>query len=142
MSRPAKMALGGAAVMVALAFPAAAVAAYYFGSMAAWAFLYGVFVGVAMFSSIAFAVTMVFGPTTEMKRLAGAGIYVGRLVFAAAAMLVPIILGLWPIMPMVGGIVGVYIVESVALLVGAWRMSGEIRVHKVREVGEMERRAS
>ncbi len=119
-----KMAFGGAVVMVAVALPAAAAVGYYLGAVESWAFLYGVVVGVAIFSSIAFAVTMLFGPTTEMKRLVGAGIYVGRLVFAAAAMVVPITLGLWPVVPMLCGFVGVYVVENVALLLAAAKFAG------------------
>jgi hypothetical protein len=118
------MALGGAVAMAVVALPAASGVAYYLGSSAAWSFLYGVFVGVAMFSSIAFAVTMVFGPTTEAKRLVGAGIYAGRLVFAAAAVIVPITLGLWPVVPMLCGFVGVYVVENVALLLAAAKFAG------------------
>lgn len=124
------MAIGGAVAMSAVALPAAGAVAYYFGSMEAWSFLYGVFVGMAMFSSIAFAVTMVFGPTTEMRRLVGAGIYVGRLVFAAAAVLVPITLDLWPVVPMLCGFVGVYVVENVVLLFGAAKVAGRSSVRR------------
>ncbi len=116
--------------MAAVALPAAAGIAYYLGALEAWSFLYGVFVGMAMFSSIAFAVTMVFGPTTETKRLVGAGIYAGRLVFAAAAIVVPITLGLWPIVPMLCGFVGVYIVENVVLLVVAAKAAGSSSVRR------------
>lgn len=124
MSRPLGMALGGAAVVTAVALPSVVAVAYYFGGAAAWSLVYGVLVGVAIFSTIAFAVTMIFGPTTEMKRLVGAGIYVGRFAFAAGAILVPITLELWPVVPMLCGFVGVYIVENVALLLAAARVAG------------------
>lgn len=117
--------------MAAVALPATAGIAYYLGAVEAWSFLYGVFVGMAMFSSIAFAVTMVFGPTTETKRLLGAGIYAGRLVFAAAAIVVPITLGLWPVVPMLCGFVGVYIVENVVLLFVAAKVSGASKIQSV-----------
>lgn len=110
--------------MLVVALPAAAGIAYYLGGLEAWSFLYGAGVGLVIFSSIAFTVTMVFGQTTEMKRLVGAGVYVGRLVFAAAAIVVPIALDLWPVVPMICGLAGVYIVENVVLLLAAARAAG------------------
>jgi hypothetical protein len=124
------MALGGAVVMAVVALPAVAGMAYYLGGAEAWAFLYGVLVGVGIFSTIAFAVTMLFGPTTETKRLIGAGIYLGRLAFAAAAIMVPITAGLWPVVPMLCGFVGVYIVENVVLLFAAAKVAGRSSVRR------------
>ncbi len=130
MSRPLRMAIGGAVAMAAVALPAAAGIAYYLGAMEAWSFLYGVLVGMAMFSTIAFAVTMVFGPTTEMRRLVGIGIYAGRLIFAAAAIVVPTTLDLWPIVPTLCGFVGVYVVENVVLLFVAAKTAGSSSVRR------------
>lgn len=129
------MALGGAVALLAVALPAVAGIAYYFGGPEAWSFLYGVVVGLVTFATIAFAVTMVFGPATELRRLVGAFIYVGRFAFAAAAILVPVSLGLWPVVPMLCGFVGVYIVENVFLLLAAAKTAGNPRVQKSRTEG-------
>lgn len=124
------MAVGGTVATVIATLPAVAGIAYYLGALEAWSFLYGVGVGLIIFASIAFTVTMVFGQTTELKRLVGAGIYVGRLVFAAAAVLVPIMLDLWPIVPMICGLVGVYILENVVLLLAAAKTAGSSSVRR------------
>jgi hypothetical protein len=56
--------------------------------------------------------------------LLGAMIYLGRLVFAVAAVGVPMYFGWWPVAPLICGFAMVYVVENVVLLVGAAKMKG------------------
>ncbi|MGH3088060.1 MAG: hypothetical protein ACRDSJ_12165 [Rubrobacteraceae bacterium] len=130
MSRHGRLAVGGAVVAAAVALPGAVAVGWYLGEAEAWSFLYGVVVGLATFSTIAVAVPLIFGQTTDAKKLIGAGIYAGRIVFAIAAVAVPITLDLWPIMPMVCGLVGVYIVENVVLLPAAARSAGDSSIRR------------
>lgn len=121
MSQPVLMAVRGAAVMLTVSLPVAAVIGYYLGVSGVASFAYGVLVGMLTFASIGVTVSLVLGKTSQLKVLVGAGVYVGRILFAAAAVLVPIFAGWFPVMPMLGGLVLVYIVESVVLLVEASR---------------------
>lgn len=144
MSRPVKMAFGGTVATVVFALPMTGVIAFYSGGAGAFSFGYGVVVGLVAFVSIAVAASlMISGEPSERKLALGFGVYMARLMFAAAALGIPMIAGSWPILPMVGGVVGVYIVESAAVLVAAAKVSGEMRIHnlqEVREAGDMERR--
>lgn len=149
MTRHWRLAAGGTLATVVFALPAAVAVAFYSGGSDALSFGYGVCVGLVAFVSIAIsAALMISGEPSETKLALGFGVYLARLVFAAMALGLPAIAGSWPIAPMVGGFVGVYVVENIALLVGAWRMSAEMRlqtaerVQEVGEVREMERRVS
>lgn len=130
MSQLRWLAKRGAALVVVLALPAAAAMAYYLGAAHALSFLYGVAVGLAAFASIAWAVALILGQNSPSSMAMGAGIYVGRLLFAAVAIVTPILLGLWPVLPMVGGFVGVYVIENVVLLEGARRIKQTSSVQK------------
>lgn len=122
MNQHWRLAAGGSITVVVVALPLAAMIGAYVGGLEAWSFLYGVGVGLPTFASIALAVSLILCRTTELKLMIGAGVYVGRLVIAAGAMLLPALFVVeWPIMPMVGGFVLVYVVENMALLWGAWK---------------------
>lgn len=116
------LAARGAAATIAVALPAAGFAAYYLGAEDAVAFLYGVGVGLAVFAAIAASVSLITVRPSGGRVLIGTGLYLGRLAFAAAAIGVPAYLGSLPVLPMVSGFAGVYIVENVALLWGASRV--------------------
>ncbi len=107
--------------MVTVSLPVAAVIGYYLGVSGVASFAYGVLVGLLTFASIGATVSLVLGKTSQLKVLIGAGVYVGRIIFAAAAVLVPIFTGWFPVLPMLGGLVLVYVVESVVLLFEAQR---------------------
>lgn len=115
------MAVKGAAVMVLISIPVAGVIAYYLGGAGVVSFGYGALVGLLTFASIGVAVSLMLGKTTPLKALLGAGIYVGRILFAVTAVSVAISSGWFPVLPMLGGLVMVYVVESVVLLVEAQR---------------------
>ena len=100
------------------------------------------------------AVALVFGEKGQFGVLLGAGVYVGRLLFATAAVLVPVFGGWLAPLPVLGGLVLVYVVESVVLLAEARRLTvrsglpgGTDPKEKTLEVpvksaGRIERRAS
>lgn len=114
----------GVAAIAVVALPATVVVYYYFGGLHAGAFLYGVGVGMIVFTAIALTVSLLTGKTTSLRMLLGAMIYMGRLGFAAVAMGVPVSLGGWPLLPMFFGFTGVYIVENVAILIVLGKRSG------------------
>lgn len=125
MSQPILMAVRGAAVMVAVSLPVAVVVAYYLGWAGVVSFVYGVFVGLLTFASIGVTVALILGKTSQLKFLIGAGVYVGRILLAAAAVLVPVFAGWFPVLPMLGGLVLVYVVESIIVLVEAQRFMSQ-----------------
>ena len=104
----------------------ALVVAIYAGSAEAGALLYGAGIGVVSFTSIALTASLLGGRFTGEKLLLGVAVYFGRLLFALVAMGVPLYLGSWPVLPLIGGFAGVYVVENVLLLVGAWRVRGPV----------------
>ena len=118
-----------------VALPAVAVVYYYFGAVDAAAFVYGVGVGVVVFTAIALTVSLITGPTTSGRMLLGILVYVGRLGFAALAIGVPVVVAGWPIAAIFCGFVVVYVVENLAVLVvlgttkssaSSWR-SGDVK---------------
>lgn len=126
----------GTLAIAAVALPAMAVVYYYFGAVDAAAFVYGVGVGVVVFTAIALTVSLITGPTTSRRMLLGILIYVGRLGFAALAIGVPVVVAGWPIAAIFCGFVVVYVVENVAVLVvlgttkssaGSWRSENRER---------------
>ncbi|MGI8649455.1 MAG: hypothetical protein ACR2KW_03620 [Rubrobacter sp.] len=125
MSQPILMAVRGAAVMVAVSLPVAVVVAYYLGWAGVVSFVYGVFVGLLTFASIGVTVALILGKTSQLKFLIGAGVYVGRILLAAAAVLVPVFAGWFPVLPMLGGLVLVYVVESIIVLVETQRFMSQ-----------------
>ena len=82
------------------------------GGAHAGAFLYGVSVGTVSFVSTALTVSTAGG------MMVGALSFGARYGFVTAALGVPAYLGLWPVVAMLGGFVGVYMAENVLLLPG------------------------
>lgn len=135
MTRHWRLAAGGTTTTLVLAVPAAMAIAYYASKVDAFSFAYGVVVGLFAFLSIALVVALMANGNASEKKLAlGFGVYLARLMFAGLALLIPIFAGSWPVAPMVGGFVGVYVVENVALLVGASKRPEAMSVRRVREV--------
>jgi hypothetical protein len=114
-----RLAAGGAAVTVLVALLVAGVIWYYFGGGHAGAYLYGAGIGVVCFTSIAVTAALLGGRLTGDRIVLGLAVYFGRLGFAAVALGVPIYTEAWPVVPLVSGFAGVYIVENVVLLMGA-----------------------
>ncbi|HSL00843.1 MAG TPA: hypothetical protein VK869_10935 [Rubrobacteraceae bacterium] len=124
MSAHWRLAVRGAILTLALALLAGTATGYYLDLVWAGAFLYGVGVGIVSFASIALTVSLLTVRPTALKVLLGAASYVGRLLFAALAILVPAYMELLPALPMVVGFAGVYVIENVVLLLLAPRSVG------------------
>lgn len=139
MNTHSRLALKGAAVMVALALPVGAMIGYYTDRAHAVAFLYGVGVGVASFASIALTVSLLLVRPSGLRILLGTAVYAGRLLFAAVAVGLPIYLNLWPVLPLLCGFAGVYVAENVLLLAMAPKTTGHAAVSSAR--GGVERRS-
>ncbi len=116
MSTHSRLALKGAALASALALPVCGVIWYYSERAQAVSFLYGVGVGVVGFASIALTVSLMTVRPTGLRVLLGFASYAGRLVLVVVAVGVPIYLRAWPVVPMLCGLAGVYVVENVLLL--------------------------
>lgn len=116
MSTHARLALKGAAIALALAVPIVAVVWYYSDRAHAVSFVYGVGVGVVGFASIALTVSLMTVRPTGLRVLLGFASYAGRLLLVVAAVGVPAYLRVWPVVPMLCGLAGVYAVENVLLL--------------------------
>lgn len=137
------MAAGCAAAVVVFSAPSVVAVFRLAGEPAGWAFLYGIGVGLITFASIALTVGLMTVRPTGARVMWGAVSYAGRLVFAAGAVVVPALMDLWPVLPMLGGFAGVYIVENVALLWAASRGVGRSAAtlrETGRSYGEVERR--
>lgn len=119
-----RLAVGSSIAVAVVAVPLTGAIAYYFGGIEAWSFFYGVAVGLVTFVSIAAVVALILRRPSESKMMLGFAIYLGRLMFAAVALAIPLFLGLLPVLPVVCGLVVVYVVENVALLRGAWKHGG------------------
>ena len=126
MSAHWRLAVGGAALTALLSLLVALVVAIYAGWAEAGALLYGAGIGVVSFTSIALTASLLGGRFAGEKLLLGVAVYFGRLLFAVVAMGVPLYLGSWPALPLIGGFTGVYVVENVLLLIGAWRVRGAV----------------
>ena len=119
------LAARGTILTLVLALLASLVVVYYLDRADAVAFLYGVGVGVLSFASIAVTVSMFTVRPTGRRVMFGAAFYVGRLFLAAVAVLVPVYLGGWPALPILGGLGGVYAIENVVVL---WLASKTVRL--------------
>lgn len=119
------LAARGTILTLVFALLASLVVVYYLDRADAVAFLYGVGVGVLSFASIAVTVSMFTVRPTGRRVMFGAAFYVGRLLFAAVAVLVPVYLGGWPALPILGGLAGVYAIENVVVL---WLASKTVRL--------------
>ncbi len=116
MSTHSRLALRGAALALMLALPTGVAIWYYLGRAETVAFVYGVGVGILGFASIALTVSLLTVRPSGVRILLGVASYGGRLAFALVAVGVPVYLGSWPVLPMLCGLVGVYVVENVSLL--------------------------
>jgi hypothetical protein len=116
--------------MVVLAVPVAAAIYYFYGAAHAGAFLHGVGTGILSFGSAALTVSLMPVNSTVHGVVMWAGSFLARYGFVAVALGVPAYLDLWPVAAMLGGFVGVYLVENVVLL------SGVMRARPGRSVGK------
>ncbi len=116
MSTHSRLALRGAALASMLALPAGLAVWYYSGRAETVAFVYGVGVGTLGFASIALTVSLLTVRPSAVRIMLGLASYGGRLVLVLIAVGLPVYLGSWPVLPMLGGLVGVYVVENVSLL--------------------------
>jgi hypothetical protein len=106
-----------------LMVPVAALLLYYYGLAHAEAFAYGVGIGLISLVSTALTVSLLWGPSMTVGMMVGAFSFVARCGLAAGALGVPAYLGLWPVLPMLGGFAGVYLAENIVLMPGAIRTS-------------------
>ncbi len=109
--------------IVALMVPVAAVLFYFYGMAHAEAFAYGVGIGLISLLSTALTVSLLWGPNMTLGMMVGAFSFVARCGLAAGALGVPAYLGLWPVLPMLGGFAGVYLAENILLMPGALKIS-------------------
>ena len=79
-------------------------------------FLYGVGVGVVGFASIALTVSLLTVRPSGVRILLGVASYGARLVLVVAAVGIAVYVDAWPVLPMLCGLAGVYVVENLLLL--------------------------
>jgi len=113
--------------IVALAIPVGAAIFYVYSEVHAGGFLYGVGTGILSLVSMAFTVSLLTGPSRTI-RVIGALSFVVRYGFVVGILGVPAYLELWPVVGMLGGFAGVYLLENIVLLPGMMRAVGEARV--------------
>jgi hypothetical protein len=129
--------------IVALMVPVAALLFYFYGMAHAAAFAYGVGIGLISLLSTALTVSLLWGPSMTLGMMVGAFSFVARCGFAAGALGIPAYLGLWPVLPMLGGFAGVYLVENILLMPGAIKISHAGIKHeaeRIKRQAEAERR--
>ncbi len=132
-----RLAFRCAAWIFALMVPVAASLMYLYGIAHAEAFAYGVGIGLVSLLSTALTVSLLWGPSMTVGMMVGAFSFAGRCFLAAGALGVPAYLGLWPVLPMLGGFAGVYLAENIVLLPGALKIShASIRREATRETVE------
>lgn len=127
MSAHWRLAVRGAASMVALAVPVGVAIFYVYGEGHALSFLYGIGVGIVSFASTALTVSLMVGRSRTGGLMIGGLSFAARYGFAAVALGVPAYLGLWPVVPMLGGFAGVYLAENVVLLPGVVKTTRNAR---------------
>ena len=118
MSDHWRLAVRYAGWVSAVAAAVGAVVWFLSGEAHAGAFLYGVGVGTVSFVSTALTVSLLMGRSTAGGMIVGVLSFGARYGFVTAALGVPAYLGLWPVVAMLGGFVGVYMAENVLLLPG------------------------
>ncbi len=118
MSDHWRLAVRGAALMVVLAVPVAAMIFYFYGMVHAGAFVYGVGTGILSFISTALTVSLMPVGSAVHGVMMWAGSFLVRYGFVAVALGVPAYLHLWPVVAMLGGFAGVYLAENAVLLPG------------------------
>ncbi len=109
--------------IIALMAPVAALLLYIYGFGHAEAFGYGVGIGLVSLLSTALTVSLLWGPNMTLGMMVGAFSFAARCGFAAGALGIPAYLGLWPVLPMLGGVAGVYLIENIVLMPGALKIS-------------------
>jgi hypothetical protein len=107
----------------ALMIPVGALLLYIYGVAHVAAFAYGVGIGLVSLLSMALTVSLLWGPSIAVGIVIGAFSFAGRCLLAAGALGVPAYLGLWPVLPMLGGFAGVYLVENIVLMPKALKIS-------------------
>jgi hypothetical protein len=130
--------------IVALMFPVVALLLYFYGMAHAESFAYGVGIGLISLLSTALTVSLLWGPNMTLAMMVGAFSFVARCGLAAGALGVPAYLGLWPVLPMLGGFAGVYLVENILLMPGALKISHagiKRETERMRREATIERRA-
>jgi hypothetical protein len=126
----------------ALMVPLTVLILYLYGVAHAEAFAYGVGIGLVSLLSTALTVSLLWGPNMAVGIMVGAVSFVGRCLLAAGALGVPAYLGLWPVLPMLGGFVGVYLAENIVLMPRALKIShASIRREATRESVERRTKA-
>ena len=133
MSAHWRLAARGATSMVVLAVPVAGAIYYFYGAAHAGGFLHGVGTGILSFGSTALTVSLMPVNSTVHGVVMWVGSFLARYGFVAVALGVPAYLGLWPVAAMLGGFVGVYLVENVVLLSGVMGATSNPGVRWVRE---------
>jgi hypothetical protein len=129
--------------IVALMVPVIAVLLYFYGMAHAGSFAYGVGIGLISLLSTALTVSLLWGPNMTLGMMVGAFSFVARCGLAAGALGVPAYLGLWPVLPMLGGFAGVYLVENILLMPGALKISHagiKREAERIKRQAEVERR--
>ena len=142
MSAHWRLAFWYAAWIIALVVPTVAVISYVYGGAYAGAVLYGVGTGIASSVSVALTVSLLT-QRTKLWQAMGVASFVARYGFVAVALGVPAYLRIWPVVAMLCGFAGVYLIENVVLLPRALRVVGSssMRRSAERSVGEgVERR--
>jgi hypothetical protein len=107
------------------------------------AFAYGVGIGLISLLSTALTVTLLWGPNMTLGMMVGAFSFVARCGLAAGALGIPAYLGLWPVLPMLGGFAGVYLIENILLMPGAIKISHagiKREAERIKRQAEVERR--
>ena len=109
--------------IIALMVPVAALLLYTYGIAHAEAFGYGVGIGLVSLLSTALTVSLLWGPNMTLGMMVGAFSFAARCGLAAGALGIPAYLDLWPVLPMLGGFAGVYLIENIVLMPGALKIS-------------------
>jgi len=118
-----RLAFRCAGLIFALMVPVAALLLYLYSVAHAEAFAYGVAIGLISLLSTALTVSLLWGPSMTVGMMVGAFSFVARCGLAAGALGIPAYLGLWPVLPMLGGFAGVYLAENIVLMPGAIKIS-------------------
>lgn len=113
--------------IAALAIPAGGAILYAYSEAHAGSFLYGVMTGILSLVSMALTVSLLTARSRRV-RVIGAVSFVVRYGFVVVILGVPAYLELWPVVGMLGGFAGVYLLENIILLPGMMRAVGEARV--------------
>jgi hypothetical protein len=125
MSALWRLALRGAIWMVVLTALVAAALFVVFDAAYSVSFVYGAGMGILSFVSMAFTVSLLAGRPGVVMAMIGAASFFARLGFAAAVLALPAYLGLWPVVPMICGFAGVYVVENLLLVAMAPKTAKE-----------------